>query len=224
VRCWGDNSTGQLGNGSVGGSTSTPTVVPGLTGVTQIYGGFGNFCAQKSDGTAWCWGMQESGALGAPITNGSSTTDSGIVQTGSYTYDPILMVNSPCSGDCTGPETLTNSTVGGTCNDSNATTTVSGPSCASVTVTCSTLDGLYYTCGYDSATCHTTMTNYFSWSPVQVTGVPNPITRIGIDQWMGCALSGGQIYCWGEQSYGGLGNGTNGPGCPLTTPVIATGL
>lgn len=42
---WGDNSTGQLGIGNSVSSTPTPTLVPGLTNVVAVSGGFYHTCA-----------------------------------------------------------------------------------------------------------------------------------------------------------------------------------
>ena len=87
VKAWGDNSVGQLGNGSTGGADGTPATVIDLTGVRGISaGGFHNL-ARLSDGTLRAWGRNNAGQLG----NGS-TTDSGIpvtVRTGIETLTRI---------------------------------------------------------------------------------------------------------------------------------------
>jgi len=76
--CWGDNSFGQVGNGSTGGSvTPTGAWVNGLnSGVSKIYlgGGSGNTygCALKS-GEVWCWGVTPY-SLSNPSPNMNSTT------------------------------------------------------------------------------------------------------------------------------------------------------
>ncbi|MFO0626666.1 MAG: hypothetical protein U0325_13715 [Polyangiales bacterium] len=62
VRCFGNNSVGQLGG------SSTTTDVPGLTGVTQVAAGLSHTCALLAGGTVRCWG------LGAP-PGSSPTTD-----------------------------------------------------------------------------------------------------------------------------------------------------
>ncbi|MBB4907960.1 RCC1 domain-containing protein [Actinophytocola algeriensis] len=60
VRAWGDNGSGQLGNGWTangnGSGSSVPVPVVGLTGVTAIASGGYNAFALKSDGTVWGWG------------------------------------------------------------------------------------------------------------------------------------------------------------------------
>lgn len=67
VYVWGRNQYGNLGNGSVSTATaisSTPTLVPGLSGIKQIANGRDHILALKSDGTVWSWGLNASGQLG----------------------------------------------------------------------------------------------------------------------------------------------------------------
>ena len=63
VRCWGDNHSGKLGNGSTTGST-TPVQVSGLTsGVTAVAVGNDHSCAVVNSAPV-CWGYNGSGQLG----------------------------------------------------------------------------------------------------------------------------------------------------------------
>jgi len=65
---WGYNSFGQLGNGTTRTSRSTPTTVPGLTGVVAIAAGSIHTVALKSDGTLVAWGHNGYGQLGDGTT------------------------------------------------------------------------------------------------------------------------------------------------------------
>lgn len=72
VRCWGDNSSGQLGIGSTT-SSSTPVAVTGLPAdVTAIATGRSTACAVTGTGEVWCWGDDVAGQVGdggrAPVT------------------------------------------------------------------------------------------------------------------------------------------------------------
>lgn len=63
--CWGANDFGALGNGT---STDSPVPIPvsgGHVFVQVVAGGFiGHTCGRTSDGTAFCWGENERGAIG----------------------------------------------------------------------------------------------------------------------------------------------------------------
>ena len=63
VWAWGQNSLGQLGNGTVI-SSSTPVQVVGLTDVKAISAGGQHNLALKNDGTVWSWGWNDYGQLG----------------------------------------------------------------------------------------------------------------------------------------------------------------
>ncbi len=57
VKCWGDNTYGELGQGTMGGFQTSAIVVPGLgSGVKQVDAFSSNACALKHNGEVWCWG------------------------------------------------------------------------------------------------------------------------------------------------------------------------
>ena len=63
IKCWGDNTYGQLGNGNTTASPS-PILVAGISNATQISSGYGYTCALITDGTVECWGNGGLGQLG----------------------------------------------------------------------------------------------------------------------------------------------------------------
>ena len=70
VVCWGDNDTGQVGDGTTGGSRGA-TSVPGLVGARELLGGRSVFVAKLASGTVVGWGG-ELGASVAPLPLGTS--------------------------------------------------------------------------------------------------------------------------------------------------------
>ncbi len=79
VMDWGYNGAGQLGNGSTTGPqtcdgsacSTTPVPVSGLSGVTDIAGGWIHSLALLSNGTVMAWGNNEHGHLGNGTTSNS---------------------------------------------------------------------------------------------------------------------------------------------------------
>lgn len=68
VNAWGDNSNGQLGDGSTAGRHE-PTPVPDLNEVHAIKAGSGHVVALLRDGTALAWGRNAFGQLGDGSTD-----------------------------------------------------------------------------------------------------------------------------------------------------------
>ena len=63
VWAWGNNGSGQLGDGTITDKT-TAVQVNGLGDITAIAGGGYNSLALKNDGTVWAWGSNSYGQLG----------------------------------------------------------------------------------------------------------------------------------------------------------------
>jgi alpha-tubulin suppressor-like RCC1 family protein len=92
ARCWGYNSSGQLGNNTTVNSKVPVTVVDptnnanALTGIASISAGANQTCARMSDGTARCWGYNYYGQLG-----NNTNTDSKVPVT---VVDPTNTANA----------------------------------------------------------------------------------------------------------------------------------
>jgi hypothetical protein len=68
VKCWGSNSSGQLGDGSTEDRT-VPVPVSGLASdVTTVAAGGNHTCALKTNARVMCWGANGSGQLGDGTT------------------------------------------------------------------------------------------------------------------------------------------------------------
>lgn len=68
VKCWGHNSSGNLGLGYISnGLLQLPSdndFIPFTRSVTDITSGFEHYCALLDNGTAHCWGRNSSGQIG----------------------------------------------------------------------------------------------------------------------------------------------------------------
>jgi alpha-tubulin suppressor-like RCC1 family protein len=63
--CWGDNSWGQIGNGTTERSLEpVPVAQPDSVRFTSIAHGYGHVCALSSSGQAYCWGLNADAAIG----------------------------------------------------------------------------------------------------------------------------------------------------------------
>lgn len=61
--CWGDNTDGQLGDGT-NSPSNTPVAVTGSLTFTEIAAGGGHSCGVTTGGNIYCWGLNTDGQLG----------------------------------------------------------------------------------------------------------------------------------------------------------------
>jgi len=74
VVCWGDGSSGQLGDGvrvrdcpnlnGIDNCSVSPITVKDLRDATRLWSGVGNTCARRQSGEIVCWGGNRTGELG----------------------------------------------------------------------------------------------------------------------------------------------------------------
>ncbi len=70
--CFGNDDFGQVGDGHVSATVSTPTLAAGLNDVLSVAVGSTHTCVVRRDGSVWCWGADITGQLG----NGGGFGDS----------------------------------------------------------------------------------------------------------------------------------------------------
>jgi alpha-tubulin suppressor-like RCC1 family protein len=68
VSCWGTNLLGELGDGNDLPVRPSAGLVPVLAAVSDLAAAGHHTCARLEDGTAWCWGANQSGQLGDGTT------------------------------------------------------------------------------------------------------------------------------------------------------------
>ena len=233
VKCWGQNSRGQVGDGTTA-NRSAPVNVTGLTsGVSAIAAGGYHTCALTTGGGVKCWGDNFQGQLGDNTTTGKTTpADVAGLTSG---------VTAIAAGDS---HTCALTTAGGIkCWGSNAngrlgdgTTTnrltpvdVAGMSsgvaaiAAGYSHTCALTTGGGVKCwGGNSSGPLGDGTTTDRPTPVDVIGMGSGVTAIDTGFSHTCALNmAGGVKCWGSNSRGQVGDGT---GAAKHSPADVLGL
>jgi alpha-tubulin suppressor-like RCC1 family protein len=72
--CWGDNTAGELGDGTSTHSANWVRAVPSLGGLVAVAAGYNRTCAVPSDGSVQCWG-QGFGLAPTPVSGFASAVD-----------------------------------------------------------------------------------------------------------------------------------------------------
>lgn len=75
VWCWGNNTKGQVGDGTTALTRRSPVQVTALgTSAVEVSAGGDLSCARKTDGTLWCWGDNQYGQASGDGTAASPKT------------------------------------------------------------------------------------------------------------------------------------------------------
>lgn len=95
----GDNSYGQIGDGTTSTVRTTPVEIPGFTGIIDLKAGTHHILFLKSDGTVWAVGHNSSGGLGdGTIVHKSSPVAviglSGITQIAAGSFHSLFLKNN----------------------------------------------------------------------------------------------------------------------------------
>ena len=227
--CWGYNQSGQLGN-NTSSSTSTPVAVAttgALAGkvVTALSVGGNQSCAIAS-GAAYCWGSNASGELGDGTKANSYipvAVDVKLVKTGStyeitagYAHVCALTAGTANCWGSNGNGQLGNSTF----ENSNVPTSVTtkgvldGKSVTAISNfsqnTCVVANGAAYCWGEGSVgqLGNGGYQNFTTPVAVSTSGVlaGKTVTAISVGYRYACAIANGDVYCWGYNFQGQLGN------------------
>ncbi len=234
VQCWGNNNSGQLGDGSTMGR-STPVAVSGLdSGVAAITAGSQHSCARTTAGAVRCWGSNFNGQLGNGTTTDSTTPvavsglDSGVAAIAAGHNVHTCALTTAGAVRCWGwnvygqlgdGSTMGRSTpVAVSSLGSGVATIVAGTShsCARTTAGAAHCwgDNFFGQLG-DGSTTHRT-------TPVAVSGLGSGVAAIAAGSGHTCALTtAGAAHCWGYNTNGQLGDSST---TRRTTPVAVLGL
>jgi alpha-tubulin suppressor-like RCC1 family protein len=225
VSCWGDNSKGQLGDGTMMNSTS-PVTVQGISTAMGIEIGALCSCAVLRDGTTWCWGQT---AFGASDFSMVPEMVSGI--------DDASMVATDCRHSCAvrtnGHVACWGNGEGGALGNGDTSSTIveeavdvpGVTNAIHVSVGASTRPKSCATAKNGSAQCWGVVylgngSMMGSAVPVAVSGLTDAIATAQAYT-HSCALrANGWVMCWGQQGFDG--NGQVGSGTDDLSPVLVT--
>jgi alpha-tubulin suppressor-like RCC1 family protein len=225
VRCWGNNGSGQLGDGTVTvNGIATPVRVSGLPpAIVSITAGDSHTCALTNAGAVLCWGDVGTNPVVIP---GLSSSVVSISAKGSHTCALSGTGNVWCwganfSGE-SGGDNLFNFTPYPAATGAIAISTGSFNSCiikSGGTIACWG-DNSFGQLGVDPFGVQSLMLQ--SSTPVTIAGLSGvSIVTEGYNH--SCVLNSlGGVKCWGDNLWGQLGN--NGAAANSLSPLNVTGL
>jgi len=235
LHCWGQNFSGQLGDGTTTNS-AIPVVVPGLTGVTSVSAGRVHTCA-LTQGVVKCWGDGSDGQLGNGTTN-SSPTPVPVILLSAFSNQPVAVA---VGADFSCAQMLNAVTGASTvrCWGGNSAGQVGSGSASAQVFTPATVSGLtgvthltagsYFACAVTGGTvrCWGSGVNgqfgnggsVSSSVPVAAATGITTATMVTAGGAHVCAANGstGDAWCWGDRTFGQVGDGVVGPS-PRTSP------
>ena len=210
VRCWGNNSLGQIGDDqSCGIACATPIDVTGLaSGVSSVSAGGSHACAVTDSGDVKCWGFNHVGQLG------------------SDTQQTCSVVSLPCSTTPLDVAGLTSGavTVATGLEHSCAVTDTGGIDCWGKNHLGQLGDGTTNTRVGPVSVC-----NVYDGGSQSCTELLSGAVAVSLGTFHTCALveaeppaTGHGVKCWGAGALGQLGGGV----CcsPSSTPIDVAGL
>lgn len=239
---WGPNMNGELGAGWLGGESTVPVQVSGLSSVTAVAATTDAGWALRSDGTVWGWGRNDDGFLGIAVSH--------------HTTVPVQVlrlsgITAIAAGEETGYALRSDGTVwalggnsfgqlGNGSADLEAWFPVQVSGLTDVVAIASgyqtayavRADGTVWSWGWNSAgTLGNGSDVELSRVPVQVSGLTGVVDVTGGDSHAYALRQDGTVWAWGSDLAGQLGSGQQDwgssvpvqvPGLPSIAQVTAT--
>ena len=231
VWCWGDNSSGQLGNGTSGDcGEPAPVQVTGLTNIAGVTALRLHTCAWKLDGTAWCWGSNGFGGLG----DGTKKSTTEPVQVQGLANPAALAAGSgfSCALEDSGSVWCWGRNDHGQLGNGSQTDESAPVQAAGLVDIVHVTAGSSHTCalksddsvwcwGKNSASQLGNGSQADELTPVQVVDLAN-VVGLAAGWSHTCAVKGdGTLWCWGANDGGQVGDGTTDN---RNTPVQVVGV
>ena len=243
VRCWGQNTAGQLGNGSRT-QQNTPVAVTGLPRpATALGAGWNHTCAILDSGALYCWGANADGQLG----DGSTTDQAAPVAVIGLEANVLSVIGGgqhTCALQATPNGTTAfcwgsnwNGALGdGTTNSHRTPVAVVGlrPGVMALAAgshsTCAIVEpvagaGRVQCWGVNRAGQLGDGTLLYRTQPTLVSNLPSPVTAVSTGGEHSCAIQGDKLFCWGANGYWQLGVTDRGLSTlPVAVPDLATAV
>ncbi len=222
VKCWGDNGSGQLGDGTTISHTTPVDVVGLASGMSAVAAGGSHTCALTSSGGVQCWGENGYGQLGDGTTIshtspvdvvGLTSSMSALAADDSHTCVLTSSSGVKCWGQNSSGQLGDGTTISRTAPvDVVGLTSGVSAIAAGGSRTCALTSGGGVKCWGSNG----------SYTPVNVVGLTSGVSAIAAGRGHYCAVtSSGGVKCWGGNDDGQLGDGTT---TYRTTPVDVVGL
>jgi alpha-tubulin suppressor-like RCC1 family protein len=227
VTCWGRNSDGQLGDGTLT-PRSSGVAVAGLTDAVTLAAGDRHTCAVRRGGQVVCWGADDTGQLGdrggadqpVPVPVPGVTSATALAAGAGFSCALLADQSAICWGDDRDGE------IGDGAPSAvvRAPTPVAGMAAgralaAQAEHACAILNDGSLVCWGSNTSGQLgdgTLVNRSQPTPVPgLTGV----TAVAGGLSHTCALSDAGLSCWGSNSQGQLGADTGTSATPITTPM-----
>lgn len=221
VQCWGDNSQGQLGNGTTTSSAS-PVATLGITTAAALTAGDDVTCALLADESVRCWGANSDGQLGNGTTTPSLSpvTVSGLVDATAVDAGTAHV----CARRATGGVSCWGRNTDGQLGNGTKISSSSPVDAAPLADATGVSAGSDRTCAVRSdgtAACWgRAWPQSGTTQPVTVAGVSDA-TQVSVGDRHVCTRTGdGTAVCWGDGSHGEIGTPYT-PGSANVVPGLA---
>jgi len=215
--CWGNNQHGQLGDGSTT-DRLVPTAIAGGLTFAAVSAGAIHTCGVTTSGAAYCWGANDSGQLGDGTTTDRLVP---IAIAGGLTFAAVSAGFQACGVTTSGAAYCWGDNSLGELGDGTTTArSVPTPVAGGLTFTAVSA-ATFYTCGvttsgvaycwgdnYTGQLGDGTTTNQLVPKAITV-GPSLTIAMVSANIAHACAATtSGAVYCWGNNFFGELGDGT----------------
>lgn len=197
VWCWGANDRGQLGDGTTTTRTR-PARVLGLPAITEIASMWQHVCTATAGHEVWCWGANASGQLGDGSTVDRPVPVRSILRAAALSAgaEHTCGVTPPGEAWCLGGNAFHQITSGSETSVPRPVLIGRGALAAGT--------------GAD-ATCLVSAPGTLACSGDGASARPGPMpgraSSVSMGQGHACALTEGEVWCWGWNGSGAVGHG-----------------